>query len=138
MLNRHFGVGGELSLRPSRGDYGPLQYRQTFYDFNGIFSPASAKHFRLRLEGGIGGAKTGFTLTQSSCIGTAVCSNLTQSAGSSSHFQVHGGLGVDLFLTGHLFLRPQFDIRYVPNLTNQFGSNTVTGGMLWIGFGHRG
>src|SRR5581483_6441585 len=36
MMNRRFGVGAEVSFQPAKGDYGPLQYRQTFYDFNGI------------------------------------------------------------------------------------------------------
>ena len=60
-------------------------------------------------------------------------SNVTQYFGSNNHFQVHGGVAVQFYLTDHVFLRPQFDIHYVPNLT-QFGSNLVTSETLWLGY----
>ena len=46
---------------------------------------------------------------------------------------MHGGVAVQFYLTDHVFLRPQFDIHYVPNLT-QFGSNLVTSETLWLGY----
>lgn len=135
MLWKRFGVGGEVSLQPAKGDYGPLQYRETFYDFNGIFAPVNKKRVVLKLMGGIGGAKTGFSFNQSSCVGNAVvCTNSSQSVGKSSHFQLHAGVGVEVFLTQHVFVRPQFDFRYIPGFTDQFGSNVVPGAMIWIGF----
>lgn len=143
MLWKRFGIGGEVSLQPVKPDYVPawqqypslLQYRETFYDFNGIFAPVNEKRIVLKLEGGIGAAKTGFSYNQNSCVGTAVvCSSSTQSIGSASHFQIHAGVGLQVFLTEHLFIRPQFDLRYVPGFTDQFGSSLVKGGMLWIGF----
>jgi hypothetical protein len=67
-------------------------------------------------------------------VGTAVCSNYTQSFGSSNHFQIHAGAGVEIYLTKSLFIRPQFDLHYVPSFTEQFGSVAVPGGMIWIGF----
>jgi hypothetical protein len=134
MLYKHLGVGFEASLQPARQDYGPLQYRQTFYDVNAIYAPISAKRASLLLEGGIGAAHTGFSFTQSGCVGTAVCSTSTQPVGTSSHFQTHVGVGVQVFLTEHIFIRPQFDFHYVPGFTDQFGSNAVAGGMLWVGY----
>ena len=134
MLAKRLGVGGEISFQPARGNYGPLQYRQTFYDFNGIFAPLNQKRIVVKLMGGIGGTKTGFSFDESSCVGTAICSSSSQSVGSSNHFQLHAGVGVEVFLTEHVFVRPQFDFRYVPGFTNQFGSSAVTGAMLWIGF----
>jgi hypothetical protein len=134
MLSKRFGVGAEISFLPSKGNYGPLQFRETFYDFNGIFAPVNEKRVALKLMGGFGGSKTGFSYSESSCVGTAVCSNSSQSVGSSSHIQLHAGVGVEVLLTEHLFIRPQFDFRYIPNFTDQFGSSIVTGGMLWIGF----
>lgn len=134
MLSKRFGFGGEVSFLPSRGNYGPLQFRQTFYDFNGILAPVSSKRATLKLMGGIGGAKTGFSYNASSCVGTAICTNSNESIGSSNHFQLHAGVGVEIYLTEHLFIRPQFDLRYIPNFTDQFGSNVVPGGMFWIGF----
>ena len=135
MVWKRFGVGGEISFQPARGDYGPLQYRETFYDFNGIFAPVNQKRVVLKLMGGIGGARTSFAFNQSSCVGTAVvCSSSTQPVGTSNHFQIHAGAGVEVFLTEHVFVRPQFDLRYVPNFSDQFGSSVVLGGMFWIGF----
>jgi hypothetical protein len=134
MVDKRFGINAEVSFQPTKGDYGPMQFRQTFYDFNGIFAPYNEKKVALKLLGGIGGARTGFSLKQSSCIGSVYCSSSTSTLGSANHFQVHAGAGVDVMLTNSLMIRPQFDFRYVPNLTDQFGRNTVIGGMVWIGF----
>ena len=134
MVNKHFGFGAEAVLQPAKQDYAGLQARQTFYDVNAIYAPVNEKKVALRLEGGIGGAKTSFSITQSSCVGTAVCSSQSQPVGNSSHFQIHAGVGVQLFVTEHIFIRPQFDLRYIPNFTTQYGSNVVPAGMVWVGY----
>ena len=135
MLNKRMGVGAEVSFNPARQDYGPLQYRQTFYDFNGIFSPINQKRVQIQLQGGIGGARTGFAVTQNQCAGLSVtCSNITQPIGNASHFQLHAGVGVQIFVTDHLFVRPQIDLHYVPNFTDQFGRSSVPGFMVWVGY----
>jgi hypothetical protein len=134
MLNKRFGFGAEATLQPNRPDYGPLQYREAFYDFDGVVTPVSEKRFALRILGGVGGARTAFSYSASSCVGTAVCTNETEAVGNSSHFQVHVGAGVSIYLTDHVFIRPQFDLHYVPNLNQQFGSNLVPQGMIWIGY----
>ena len=134
MLYKHLGVGFEASLQPSKEGYGPLDSRQTFYDVNAIYAPVTSKRASLLLEGGVGGARTSFSLTQSGCVGTAVCSTSTEPVGAANHFQVHVGVGVQIFLTEHIFLKPEFDLHYVPGLTNQFGSNAVPEGMLWLGY----
>ncbi|HTQ54413.1 MAG TPA: outer membrane beta-barrel protein [Bryobacteraceae bacterium] len=141
ILWKNFGVGAEVSFQPAKSTYvdlptyGPLQYRQTFYDFNGVYEPVHTKRVSFQLQGGVGGAKTGLSINASSCVGSA-CVNQTQPVVSSNHFQVHAGAGISLFLTEHIFIRPQFDIHYVPNLTNQpgFGGNMVTAGMVWLGY----
>jgi hypothetical protein len=43
-------------------------------------------------------------------------------------------VGVQIFLTEHIFIKPEFDLHYVPGLTNQFGSDAVPEGMLWVGY----
>ena len=134
MLKTHFGVGAEANLQPSKSDYGPLQYRQLFYDFNGIYAPVNRKRVMLQLQGGIGGARTGFSLADNECIGTAVCTNVSQGVGTSNHFQWHTGVGVQLFVANHFFVRPQFDYHYVPGFTQQFGSNSVPQGSVWVGY----
>ncbi len=134
MLTKHFGAGFQASLQPSRETYGPLSSRQTFYDVNGIYAPFATKRAALQLEAGIGGARTSFAYTQSGCVGTAVCTTSTEPVGSANHFDVHLGAGVQIFLTDHIFIKPEFDFHYVPGLTNQFGSDAVPEGMVWVGY----
>jgi hypothetical protein len=57
----------------------------------------------------------------------------SQYAQSANHLNVHGGVGVDIFVTDHIYVRPQFDVHYIPNLT-QFGSSVVLDGMVWLGY----
>lgn len=134
MLYKHLGVGAEFNITPARSNYGPLQYRQLFYDFNAIYAPISTKRVALQLQGGIGGARTSFAVSESGCVGTAVCSTEVEPVGNASHFQVHVGVGVQIYLTEHIFIRPQFDYHYVNGFTNQFGSDSVPEGMVWIGY----
>jgi len=138
MLQKHYGVGAEFSFQPTRSDFGPLQYRELFYDFDGIYAPVSVKRASLRILGGIGGSRTSFSFTQSACVGTAVCTTQTSPVGNANHFQVHVGVGVQLLVTEHIFVRPQFDFRYVPGFTDQFGRNTVPGAMVWVGYNFGG
>lgn len=134
MFLKHFGAGFAIDVKPTMSNYGPLTYRQSFYDANAIYAPVSTKHVSLRVEGGIGGARTSFAISQNACAGTAVCTNSSQPIGSSGHFDVHTGVGVQIYVTEHIFIRPQFDFHYVPGLTNQFGSNSVPGGTIWVGY----
>jgi hypothetical protein len=46
---------------------------------------------------------------------------------------VHGGVGVEIYITDHIFVRPQFDVHYVRNLS-QFGSSVVTSETVWLGY----
>ena len=138
---KNIGFGAEVSFQPAKTQfidipsYGPLDYRQTFYDFNGVYEPVHTKRVALQLQAGVGGAKTGLSVTSSTCVGSA-CVNQAEPVVSSNHFQVPGGVGVSIFVTEHIFIRPQFDIHYVPNLDGQpgFGSNLVTAGMVWLGY----
>jgi hypothetical protein len=150
MLNKHLGFGGELNFQPTKGDYGPLLYRQLFYDFDALYAPINNKKVQLRIEGGIGGAHSGFSYSQTSCVGVAVCTTQVIPVGSSGHFQIHVGAGVQIYVKGHIFVRPQFDFREVPGLTGtfstgavptsvyQFGTNQVFGGTVWVGYNFGG
>ena len=134
MLTKHYGFGGEASLQPAKQDYSGFQSRQIFYDFDGVYAPVNEKKVMLRLFGGVGGATTSFSYTSNSCVGNAVCQTQSQAVGSSKHFQVHVGAGVQIYLTEHVFIRPQFDLHYVPNFTDQWGSNVSPGATVWIGY----
>ena len=45
-----------------------------------------------------------------------------------------GAVSVSLYITEHIFVRPEFDIHYAPGLDNQFNSNLVPAGMVWVGY----
>ncbi len=142
MLNKHVGFGGNIDFQPTKSNYGPLQFRQLFYDFDGLYAPINNKKFQVRLEAGLGGAHFGTSYTQTSCVGSAVCQSQAVPYASSNHFQVHVGAGVQFYVKGHFFIRPQFDFREVPGLSGtygsssiyQFGSNQVIGGTVWVGY----
>jgi hypothetical protein len=140
MFTPHFGVGGETDFRFSQAAYAGLNYRPTFYDFNAIWLPTAHRLKRIvpELQGGLGGVNLSFYYPQSSCDVFAGCSSSNQFVESSHHLQVHMEAGVRLYLTSHLFLRPQVDAHYVNNFF-QFGSNWVPeyGASLGWSFGER-
>jgi hypothetical protein len=151
ILWKHFGVGADVSFQPGKQDYAvfqqqvvsqqipgfALQSRMTLYDFDGIFQPVKTKKAGLQIRGGVGGANLRFYENQSQTDVLAGSSNFSQYFESANHFQVHGGLGVQIYLTDHLFVRPEFDVHYVTNL-NQFGRNVITQETVWLGYSFGG
>src|SRR5882724_7587848 len=119
MFRQHLGIGAEVNFQPTHHDYGPLRSRQTFIDANGIYEPIITKRAIVQLQGGIGSAKTSFTISQNACVGTAVCTKQVSSLGSANHFQLHFGAGVQIPITDRFFIRPQFVLHYGPTSTNQ-------------------
>jgi len=147
MLWKHLGIGAEVNFAPAKQTYVSLQQqdvtqgvpsinltdRVTLYDFNAILTPVTSKRAVLKLEGGIGGANIKFYESGTSTTAITGSQNFSQYFGSSNHFQVHGGVGVQIYIKEHLFIRPQFDIHYVHNLS-QFGRNDIVRGSVWIGY----
>jgi len=145
-LGGQLGVGAEVGFQPAKENYinlnasaaasglssESIQSRMTLFDFNGIYEPVNNKKVTLKLEGGIGVANLKFyeSGSSSSVLGSQSQSQYFQSA---NHFQVHGGVGVQIYVSGNFFIRPEFDVHYVRNLT-QFGSNIVTAEMVWVGY----
>lgn len=156
MLWKHFGVGLNANIQAAKSNYAPLltaaqaasqgaagvtetlQDRVTFYQFDATYQPYATKKAAFQIIGGVGGANTKFYVQQSSTGSVLGNSNFSQYAQSANHFQVHAGLGFQYYFSGNFFLRPEFDIHYVPNYI-QFGSNLVTSECVWIGysFGNR-
>ena len=146
ILWKKFGVGAEVAFQPAKETYVNLNAsaaasglnslavtsRMTLFDFNGIYEPVNTKKVGVKLEGGIGAANLKFyeSGSSSSVLGSQSSS---QYFGSANHFQVHGGIGVQIYVTNNIFIRPEFDVHYVRNLT-QFGSNIVTAEMVWLGY----
>ncbi|MBZ5643144.1 MAG: hypothetical protein LAO19_10320 [Acidobacteriia bacterium] len=134
MLNPHLGVNGEYSFRFAQADFLPsegLKVRPAFYDFNAIYQPISGDSRIVPvLEGGIGGAKLSFYASQQ--LGSLL--NQSQFLFSTNHFQVHGAVGVKLYVRTSMFIKPQVDFHYVPNLNQQYGSNFVPQYTISIGY----
>jgi hypothetical protein len=149
MLWKRFGVGGEVNFEPGKKDYviltqqaagagGPaftekLQSRITLYDFNGILQPIKTKRASVKISGGIGGANVKFYDSGSSTSGLLGTQNFSQYFASSNHFQVHAGGGLQLYVSEHMFIRPEVNIHYVHNL-NQFGRDSVIRATVWVGY----
>lgn len=62
MLNKHMGIGGEFKFQPSKDDYGPLEYRQIFYDFDGIYAPITRRGFSSGSSAELGAPDLGFRI----------------------------------------------------------------------------
>jgi hypothetical protein len=142
MLWDHFGVGMEAKLQPAKQDYGQFVYfgspfsvqtRTLIYDINGIWKPWSSQRASLQLSGGIGGASVRSSASQTNCGGLIGCSSSSSAIGSSNHLQLHGGMGVQVYLTDTVFIRPQVDVHWIRNFT-QFGRDTVPSYMVWLGY----
>ena len=140
MVTPHFGVGGELSWRPSRGNYDGLDYRPLFYDFNAVWHPIASRERRLvpELQAGLGGMNMRFYETQQLCDNFAGCSTASAFIESSNHFQAHFGAGLKVYFHKGFYLKPQADVHYVHNLF-QFGTSWVpeVGGVIGYTFGGR-
>jgi hypothetical protein len=149
MLTKRFGVGAEVSFQPSKQNYAVLseasattvgenlQSRITFYDFNGIYQPVKSKRAALQLSGGFGGTNLKFYDNISASNALTGSINSSSFLTSANHFQLHGGIAVPIYVKDHFFIRPQFDVRYVPNFT-QYGSDLVTQAMVWVGYSFGG
>jgi len=144
MLKKHLGIGANVSFQPGKQTYGNFpqtatqfayqdQIRNTFYSVDGIFEPASSKKYAVDILGGVGGVNVKFYQSQTVSSTLIGSNNASQYFGSSNHFQVHAGVGVSVFVTDHIYVRPEFDIHYVPNFV-QFGTNLVKQEMLWVGY----
>jgi hypothetical protein len=137
MIKPRFGINGEYSFRFAQADYLPaaaLKVRPAFYDFNAVFQPSPADSRVVPvIEGGIGGAKLSLYFNQQACV-TSICQNSSQVVATSNHFLVHGAVGVKLYFKSDLFIKPQFDIRWVDHLDQQYGRNWVPEYTVAIGY----
>jgi len=136
MFRPHFGVNAEYNFRFAQANYLPaagLNVRPGFYDFNAIYQPTSGSQRIVPIvEGGIGGARLSFYETQS-CLPPLSCTQ-SQFYTSTNHFQVHGAVGVKLYVKSDIFIKPQFDIRWVDGLDQQYSRTVVPGFTISIGY----
>jgi hypothetical protein len=132
MLTPSLGLGGEVKFRFDQGDYGGAGYRPIIYDFNGIWTPSVGTSVLLpELQAGLGAMSLRFYGgTQYYDYNTGQYTNFL---GSINHFQLHTGIGLRIYVSPHIFIRPQFDFHWIRNL-EEFGSNSVPGYSIAIGF----
>jgi hypothetical protein len=132
MLTPSLGVGAQVCFRFDQGEYANIGYRPVFYDFNGIWTPSiGSETIMPELQAGFGGVSLRFYGgTQYFDYNTGTYSNFL---GSSNHLQLHTGIGLRFYVKENIFLRPQFDYRWVSNL-DEFGENSVLGFSVAIGF----
>lgn len=139
-FKRHLGINAEYSFHfkqvPFLSD-DSLNMRPAFYDVNVMWMRVAGKRIAPLLEGGAGGARLGLRATSTTPI-TGVTDLSSFPAGSKpNHAQLHFGAGLKFYVKGNIFVKPQFDLHYVFNFTNQFGRNLVPqyGGSVGYTFG---
>ena len=127
MILPHLGVNGEYAFRFAQAPYlplGGLNFRPAFYDFNAVWAPLGGERIVPLVEGGFGGARIALYQTQTVSV-TGITTTASTATGSANHFQEHFAVGVKLYITSKIFIKPQFDFHYVPHLTDQFGRDWV-------------
>jgi hypothetical protein len=138
MIWQHLGVNVEDSFRFAQAPFLPaagINVRPSFYDFNALYQPASAEsRIAPVIEGGIGGGKLSLYINQQTCAISSICVNQSSFITSANHFQVHGALGVKFYVKSGMFIKPQVDFHFVPNLNQQYGSNFVPQYTVSIGY----
>jgi hypothetical protein len=132
MLKPSLGFGGEVALRFSQGDYSGAGYRPILYDFNGIWTPRLSTRIVPEFQGGLGGLNMRFYDPTSPYYdyGTGRYSTYV---GSSNHFQLHGGVGLRVYITPSVFIRPQVDYHWVRN-NDWFKDNGILAYTLSVGY----
>jgi hypothetical protein len=136
MILPHLGVNAEYAIHFTQADYLPLaglKFRPSFYDFNAVWEPISLGRIVPVVEGGFGVARVSLYATQTTSI-TGITSTASIATGGANHFQEHFAVGVKLYIMHALFVKPQFDFHYVPNLTDQFGRPWVPQYTLSVGY----
>jgi len=147
ILWKHFGAGFNMDIQPVKQNYAvletaaisqgvpeiDLQSRISFYDIDAVYQPYTSKKAAIQLKGGLSIANLKFYENESGANAVIGSFNQSQYAGSSNHVGAAFGGGVQIFVTDHVFLRPEFVGHYIRNLS-QFGSNFVKTEMVTVGY----
>ena len=127
-FKRHLGINAEYAFHFKEVPFLPLDslnMRPAFYDVNVMWMRVAGKRIAPLLEGGAGGARLGLRSTSTTPI-TGITNLSSFPAGSRpNHAQLHFGAGLKFYVKGNIFVKPQFDLHYVFNFTDQFGRNLV-------------
>lgn len=114
----NLGAGFEYSFRNSRGPYGGLEYRPAFYDVNAVYQPlGGSRRFVPEIQGGIGRASLRLYYTPQFCLTYALgCRSNTSLATGPNYKEIHFGGGVRYYVYKDFYVRPQVDVRWVPDM----------------------
>jgi len=133
LFTRHLGFAFQADWKFSQGDYFGFGYRPIFFDVDAVYQPIPDELTRGRIvpviEAGVGAARIDSYLTGSS----ALTGTQSELFAISSHFLVHGAIGVKLYVKGGIFIKPQVDARFVANF-GQFGSDFVPEYSVSLGY----
>jgi hypothetical protein len=131
------GVGAEESKRRDLGAYAGLRYRASFFDANVVYRPWTLKRrFQPEFQAGYGRADLNVYVTPQ------ICTTLPQGCGGP-HAQIasvgdsefHVAAGARIYVYRGAFVRPQFDLRRVPNnFSTYFGSSWIPQYSIVIGY----
>lgn len=132
-MKKHFGFNGEVAWRARQNLYttsfGDVPFRPILYDFNALLGSRFSKEFGADAMAGIGGEDLRFYQPYYTCGTFSGCSNYT----SSTHFLMHVGGDVRLYVHGNFFVRPEAHLYFVRNNV-EFSSNRVTRFSISLGY----
>ncbi|MGH9482476.1 MAG: hypothetical protein ACRD1L_10355, partial [Terriglobales bacterium] len=105
-LPHNLGVSGQVAWRGGQANYLGLNVRPIFWNFNLMWQPVPpGVKIRPDLAVGIGSQSLRVYTGNFTCGTFTGCTNYF----TSSHLLLHAGLGVKVYLTDHIFLRPAVD-----------------------------
>jgi len=101
-----FGIGAQVAFRAAQANYFGNTVRPILYDFNIVWEPVpSGARIRPDLALGIGADSLRVYQGFFNCGTFTGCTNYA----STNHFILHAALGVKVYVTDHIFLRPAVD-----------------------------
>lgn len=111
-LPHGIGVGAQVAWRASQADYFGSGVRPIYYTFNLTWNPiASGARVRPDLAVGFGAQSLRFYEGTYTCTFLGGCTDYS----SSNHIALHLGVGVKLYATDHIFVRPAVDYYNIHN-----------------------
>jgi hypothetical protein len=145
---KHVGFGVDANIQAAKQTYESslpslpgyqVQSRVAFYDFNAIYEPIVQKKYALKLFGGIGDASfKSYVATEAGADVLAGNVNSSQLYSSSKHLDVDFGAGLQIYVSGGLFVRPEVRIHYANGFNQSgrgnFGSNIIPEYGAWVGY----
>ena len=134
LSDRRWGLNIEGAFRTNEGLYNGYQhYRPILYDANIVYPYHVARKARADFMAGIG-AQTVLFYNTTNCGFVAGCRTYVD----STHFLIHGGIGIRYYFWRTFFIRPEAHYYFIPN-NFEFHSDHVfrLGGSIGHTFGSK-